>query len=79
MEGLVSAMAHRCRHCGRVCPVGQIYCDKDGCKKEKLPRCKFCNALYRVEKTQAKYAVCPSTQAPGSQHDFGVDLEKVVR
>jgi hypothetical protein len=75
----VSEMAHRCKACGRVCPVGQAFCNKDGCKKPKLPRCKYCNALYRVERNQAKFAVCPSTQAPGSMHDFGEDLDKVVR
>jgi hypothetical protein len=43
-----------------------------------MPRCKFCNALYRPEKSQAKFSECPHSQAPGSQHDFQTDLDKVV-
>ena len=70
-------MARRCKKCGRVVKAVQPFCDKDGCKKKPLPRCIYCNALYRPEKTQAKYGICPHSKAPGSQHDFGCDLSEV--
>lgn len=70
-------MAHRCKNCGRIAPAGQPFCTKDGCKKEKLPRCTRCNALYRKEKSQALYSLCPHSEAQGGQHNWSSDIEKV--
>ena len=66
----------RCQKCGRVvkhkAPSKVPFCGQDGtCKNVPLPRCKRCNSLQREEKSAAKYATCPHSAAPGSQHDYG--------